>query len=297
LKYEKPFLTFDEQVQLLQSRGLIIADPGFAREVLASVNYYRFSGYAIPFMTSREQFKNGVQFETIVQAMRLDEQLRDHLAAALETLEINFRTTFAHEHSRIHQALGYTDQQCFNFENRNEFAELMQRVNDEISKSKERCIPHLMEKYGVVPVWAMVEVVSFGIIVRMYRNMDKRDQLQIARRYAIVDKILGSYMQHLLVLRNMCAHHARLWDKEFFGIIPLNNWRKAKLPLHKNRRVFFSILLLYRLTRHVPEKIFNRDVWKQKTLALLNNFQKLPHCAPFEIMGIPENGFDDVWWE
>ena len=103
--YAKPHLSFEKQVNLLAQRGLGIHDLATTQEALASINYYRFSGYAIPFMTNREEFKKGVTFENILLAMRLDERLRDLMAVALEWIELDFRTTFAHEHSKLYGAM------------------------------------------------------------------------------------------------------------------------------------------------------------------------------------------------
>jgi abortive infection bacteriophage resistance protein len=111
--YAKPHKTFEEQIALLQMRGLAVSDMVLAKAVLASTNYYRFTGYAIPFMEHREKFKAGVAFEHVFQAMRLDAQLRDLLAKALECVEIDFRTTFAYEHSQCHGPMGYRNPACF----------------------------------------------------------------------------------------------------------------------------------------------------------------------------------------
>jgi len=212
-------------------------------------------------------------------------------------VEIDFRTTFAYEHSKKYGPLGYTQIQNFNFSDRQQFDDMLAKINLEIDKSHELCIQHFRKKYGVFPVWAMIEVASFGIIVKMYKSMDKEDKIAVAKRYGIVHKFLESYMHHLLVLRNMCAHYARIWDKQLsFGIYPLNSWRKANLPYVENRRLFYSFPLIYQLLKPVPQSLFNRETWKNNVFGLLNEFQKLPGCNLFQIMGIPNNGFEDVWW-
>ena len=245
-------------------------------------------------MENRERFKAEVRFEHILHVMCLDEKLRDSLAAALEWIELDFRTTFAHEHSRIYGALGYANHRNFHDSQRHD--KVLGKISDEIDKSKERCIPHLIQKYGDIPVWAMVEVVSFGNIVHMYRNMHIHDQPHIAKRYTVKSDILGSYIQHISVVRNMCAHHARLWDKTFYGFRPLYDWRKVNLFVADTQHLFHTFLLAYRLTQHIPAACFDRIAWKNRLVTLLKEFQMLPNCNPFEIMGIPTNGFDNAWW-
>ena len=296
--YAKPFLTFEQQLALLQSRGLSVGDTQKAREVLATLNYYRFSGYAIPFMENREKFKEGAVFEHILQAVHLDEKLRDHLATALEWIEIDFRTTLAHEHARRHGAVGYMDSR--NFDNPQKHAEFMAKADEILnpadSRGGEIFIWHLGQKYGEVPLWALVEVLQFGNVVHMYWNMRKQDKPLVARRYKLQGDILGSYIKHLLVVRNMCAHHARFWDKTLYGFRPFAGLPAVDWSSIDTRRVFYTFLLVHRMARHVAESCFDLEKWRSELLALLLEFQKLPHCSPFKIMGIPENGLDAKWW-
>ncbi|MCL1888156.1 MAG: Abi family protein [Kiritimatiellaeota bacterium] len=294
--YDKPHLSFDEQVNLLQKRGLVVNDFTQAQMVLASTNYYRFTGYAIPFMDHREKFKAGVVFEDVVKAMRFDAQLRDLLAMALESIEIDFRTFFAYEHSRCNGPMGYKNPNCF--VDLAQHQKLLEKVDEAMARSRdEKCVLHLTRKYGEIPVWAMVEVVSFGTLARMYKNLLKPDKNNIARRYMMKHRILEVYLHHLSVVRNMCAHHARLWDKTFICFNPLKKWLKRKLPCTETRPLFYTLLIAYHLTRHIPAACFDRVAWKHEVLALLKNFTTLPNCEPLKLMGIPANGFDDVWWE
>ena len=190
--------------------------------------------------------------------------------------------------------MGYVDGR--NFHDIRKHSEMLEKVEKEIRDSKEKCIVHLKDKYGAVPVWAMVEVVSFGGIARTYRNMHDHDKSSVARRYAFHPDILSSYIQHISVVRNLCAHHARLWDRAFHGMRPPRNWPNVQWSTIDTRRLFFTLLLVHRMTRHIPKACFDRDTWKRDLIALLKDFQTLPHCNAHKIMGIPSNGFDDAWW-
>ena len=297
--YTKPFLSFEKQVELLQARGLVINDKVGAGDFLASVNYYRFTGYAIPFMDNREHFKNGVVIEDIINVIRLDERLRDLLANALEWIEIDFRTTFAYEHSRMYGATGYMDGRTFCDPEKH--GETLKKVKDVIcppnNRQQEAFIGHLTGKYGEVPVWAIVEALPFGNVVHMYKNMHNRDKPTVAKRYSLQKDILGSYIQHILVVRNMCAHHTRLWDKTLYGFRPFSGLPEINWSATDTRKIFYTLLLVNRMTRHIPQTCFDRFLWRCGLMALLKDFQALPNCNPFKIMGIPENGFDRVWWE
>ena len=160
--------------------------------------------------------------EDVIKAIRLDERLRDLLANALEWIEIDFRTTFAHTHSMLYGAAGYMD--CSNFRDPQKHGEVLKKalevINPQNSRAREAFIEHLMQKYGEVPLWAIVETLPFGNVVHMYGNMHKHDKPLIAKHYTLHSDILGSYIKHILVVRNMCAHHTRLWDKTLYGLRP-----------------------------------------------------------------------------
>ena len=301
--YTKPHKTFDEQIDLLEKRGLIVNDKQVAKNVLASVNYYRFSGYAIQFMadSERKQFKAGVSVDDVLKVMTFDGKLRDLLAEALEHIEIDFRAKFAYEHSKKYGPMGYRDPG--NFFSSQRHNDVMAKVKDIIDppsgSPKEMSIAHLTQKYGEVPVWAMVEVVPFGSVVRMYQIMRMCDKPQIAMRYYAVDdhKVFDSYIKHLSVVRNMCAHHSRLWDRTFYGPRLSGIFHSVNWSSMDTRRLFCTLVLIHYMTRSIPKVCFDRDRWRSELISLLKDFQSLPNCNPFRIMGIPSNGFDPVWWE
>jgi len=114
-QYAKPFLDESQQVALLASRGLSVSDPKMAAEFLKRVNYYRLSGYAIPFLIDREHFKPDASFDELMSVYRFDRILRDLLFEALEAAELAYRAIFAHQLSRNFGPLGYRD--VANFKN------------------------------------------------------------------------------------------------------------------------------------------------------------------------------------
>ena len=95
-QYNKPPLTYSQQVELLSNRGLLIIDKVKAEKFLSQTNYYRFSAYCLPFEIKRHQFKSGVTFEQIQQVYEFDRRLRFLIDEALEVIEISFRTATSH---------------------------------------------------------------------------------------------------------------------------------------------------------------------------------------------------------
>ena len=215
IHYAKPYLTIDEQIDLLVRRGLRIRDRSVARDLLAGVNYYRLTGYAIPFSIDREHFKPKADLSDLV---------------------------------------------------------------------------------AEIPIWAAVEVCSFGTLTKLYSNLKKPYQQKIARVYSIKCDILDSYLHHLVVMRNCCAHHARLFDRKFFGYRPLNEWRNTQNAALDTRTFFAQLLLVYRMLRSLPQICFDRKRWRKGVFRLLS---AAPSCAVFDIsriMDIPPNFRKSKLW-
>ena len=293
--YSKTFRSHAEQISLLSERGLAVRDSDAALHVLASMNYYRFTGYAIPFMSDREHFRPGIAFDDVLSVCRFDSDLRDLFFEAIEAVELDFRARFAYRFSEMRGALGYRDSQ--NFTDASAHAKTLHRIEEEISRSKEICILHFKSEYceGEIPIWAVVEVASFGTLAAFYNNLQTDVQNAISSDYGIRGDVFGSYIKHLSILRNICAHHARLYDRRFYGFRPLNEWRVQKLKYAQENRLFFpQCLLVYRLLKNV--NTFDRENWRGR---LLHRLEATPRFAVVDlprIMGIPNDAAtSDLW--
>ena len=75
--YPKPAKTYEEQIQLLKSRGLVVESEDFASEVLSKINYYRLSAYTLT-LKKDDRFYEGVTFEQLYSLYEFDRKLRLH---------------------------------------------------------------------------------------------------------------------------------------------------------------------------------------------------------------------------
>ena len=172
--YTKPWLSYKEQIALLTARGLTIADPEIAQAFLSHVNYYRFSGYCLAFEKNRHTFLAGTTFYDIKMAYEFDSRLRDIINEALEVIEIDIRTCLVHHLAQRHGAFGHINPN--NFFERFEHDDWMEHVRDEVDRSSELFIEHFRETYAEypdLPIWMLVEILSFGTLTRMYRGMKR----------------------------------------------------------------------------------------------------------------------------
>lgn len=252
--FQKPWLSFRDQVRLLQQRGLIVSDVAAAEAFVSHLNYYRFSGYCLPYQTQNHHFIAGTTFEQIVSTYQFDLTLRDLFTEALEVVEVDLRTAVAYHFGERYQAFGHTRPTSFHptFNH----AAWLDLIRDETRRSSELFVTHFRNnylEYPDLPIWIVTEVMSFGCLSRMLGKMHKRDQKPIAQRYGLQPIDLCKAVHHLTYVRNVCAHHARLWDR-VWSIKPQlpagHHWRPPLLP--GNDRLFVTLLLLRKLLDGVP---------------------------------------------
>lgn len=221
VSFGKPPRTLTEQVGLLVARGLQVSDPAAAERFLASTNYYRFVGYGLGFEewgSNRERldrFKPGTTFEQMVNLYRWDAQLRSLLSEALAIVEIHFRTALCYE------LVTATNDPFWHLNNANlqpgfDLAGLGRECEEAVQLSKEPFVQAYKAKYGSnrVPCWMAIELVSFNKWSKVYGKLKHRTLAKkVAGRMQAPPDDLASWMHSLVVLRNACAHHARLWDR------------------------------------------------------------------------------------
>jgi len=268
--FAKPWLSYANQVQLLQQRGLVVADPAAAEQFLSHLNYYRFSGYCLAFEASRHQFIAGSTFEQVVEAYQFDLTLRDLVTEALEVVEVDLRAASAYRFGQQYGAFGHTDQNNF-YTAYFRHADWLLRLQEEAKRSSEQFVTHFKNHYNEfpdLPVWIAMEVMSFGALSQMVKGMDKSDQKAIGRRYGLQAHVLRKLTHHLTYVRNLCAHHSRLWDR-VWAIKPElpagKNWSVPLLP--GNNKLFCTLLLLRQVMKGIPAVATFAAEWKKRVEA------------------------------
>lgn len=238
-RYTKPYLTTDQQVALLISRGMAISDVEKAKSCLARIGYYRLSAYWFPFRKSQQvvdaatglpatlvldDFQDGTDFPAILDLYVFDKKLRMIVLDALERIEIALRTEIALLLGQ-HGAWAHRDPQVLhgNFARRNKrnenftaHAEWLGRLDDKFRRSKEDFVKHFRKKYysSEPPIWIAVELLDFGALSYFYAGMTIADQDTIAARYGLASgKAFETWLRCLNDVRNICAHHSRLWNR------------------------------------------------------------------------------------
>lgn len=221
----KPATTIEKQIELLKARGLTFKDESVAARVLSQNNYYRLSGYWRKYQIDpngkNDNFINDTTFEDIIEIYELDAMLRNVLQKGIAAFEICFRSFFSHytAHSKPCGQLLYLEQNSYiNKTSRNEdVGDLLKKINAELRRSNEKYVAHYRKINEPIPIWIAVEVLSFSTISKMYSRWT--DKI-VTKKVSLQFKLFKDYnsairlIQALVYLRNLCAHQARIWNRE-----------------------------------------------------------------------------------
>jgi len=209
----KPFLTIPQQIEHLKAVGMRVEDEATAAATLERVSYYRLiSAYVLGLYADadKRQFREGVTFWQVYSLYAFDNALRHILSELLEEFEIRFRTRLA---NYIGEHYGYTSPAMFvNADYHRDMLDTLEREKG--AQGKSPIVHHHAVKYGGdIPIWAAVELLSFGTVVKLYKNMRTRDKAAIAKAFGTPHHYLYSWLRVFVEVRNICAHYGRLYDK------------------------------------------------------------------------------------
>lgn len=296
MKYDKPPLSFEQQADLLIKRG-IIADKALLVSRLKNVNYYRLSGYLYPYRQANDNFKPGTTFEQVWRHYAFDRRLRILIMDALERVEVGVRTQLIYHFSHKYGAFGYYQRDNFPKLEVKHFDKWIKEIRDEASRSCEKFVEHFHGRYGDchsdLPLWMLGEIMSFGKVLTMFNGVDDSIRKLIARHYGTEDEVLKSWLGTLNVIRNICAHHGRLWNRElgYKPYIP----KKQKHPewhipvLIPQNRIFGILTIL----RYLLRTIAPQSKWETRLLDLLDEYPEISRWS----MGFSDNWKESPLWQ
>lgn len=269
--FKKPATTYGEQVALLRQRGMIINDPASAEFYLQHINYYRLSAYWLPFEADHatHSFMAGTEFGRVLNHYIFDRELRLLVLDAIERIEVSVRSQWAYQLAHRHGPHAHLDPSLA-FKPTH-WKSNLDKLANEVDRSEETFIRHLLSTYSetLPPVWAVCEVMSIGLLSRWYNSLKPMPTRRaIASVYGLDEKVLQSWLHHLSLIRNLAAHHARLWNREF-SIIPLPP--KGKPPrlgaefLRGSRKIYNTLLIIL----HFMDIVAPHHHWRSRLKGLI----------------------------
>lgn len=225
---KKIFKTLDEQIEILREKGLIIDDVDKAKEILFRENYFFINGYRHLFQRENldNQFIAGTTFEELYGTFVFDRDIRNIMFKYLLIVENNVKSVISYQMSRKY---GYKEKEYLNPKNYNQDSIKVRQVFDVLNKVKRQirvngkqhaATSHYISRYGYIPMWILVKVLSFGIVSELYGILKPEDQITIANFYGINSETMFTYLQMLSNFRNLCAHEDILYDHRTQKTIP-----------------------------------------------------------------------------
>ncbi|WP_429261025.1 Abi family protein [Paraburkholderia sp. GAS334] len=235
-------------LQRLWDRNLRIDDRPANRRALVSIGYYRLLIYMRRFQNpATKRFRFGTRFSDVVALYDFDRHLRSVTMDAIERIEVALRSALSNPLAQTHGSHWYADKSLFT--DIRAYTGVLSTVSRECSEKKGPGLTHYYETYvqpDLPPTWLVCEHLSLGALSRMFDALSVAHRKTVARHVwsEVPDAVLVSWLRSLTVLRNACAHHARLWDMKLTVSAPVTPGATGPLgrysPGMKNNTTFYA---------------------------------------------------------
>ena len=297
--FDKHFLTLNEQITLLESRGLTIEDKQKAFIYLSNISYYRLSAYWYTFLEKPQCnhiFKAHSSFKKVIETYVFDRKLRFLIFQEIERIEIAVRTQLIYNFCEKHgnNWFEYPDI----FKDSVFFNKFNKLTIDGLKRSNEVFIKHYKINYNQPinpPAWMTLELASLGQISTIFKNIKNNNEAKkkTAEHFGVNDVVLESWLECLSLVRNSCAHHMRLWNRKLpkSPVMPRKTafeWLN-EIPENDKQNRIYSVLTViqYLLLSFIPTSSF-----ALKIKELLNDYPDIP----LNYMGFPKNWQEEKLW-
>jgi abortive infection bacteriophage resistance protein len=294
----KPAHTIPQQIALLQSRNMSFRNIADAPHFLSNISYYRLKGYWWEMQDDfvNHHFQNGSFFEDAIDLYNFDRHFRLIVFNAVERIEIALRTKLIYHLSLAHGSEWYLNPALF--DKQKEFAMFVSKIYNDMGRSSEEFIVKHFQNHPTEhpESWKGLEVLTLGTLSKLYQNLKHQlpEKNTIAQEFGLNNqKHLASWLLAITVVRNIVAHHGRLWNRV---VINKYDWpptpKKPLLtyvPNNHQRRKIFPLLsaILYMNNEVSPGHSLKQE--------LFNLFAQFPNVQLAK-MGFPANWQNEPIW-
>jgi len=280
-KDQQPPLTVEEQVNNLKSIGLQIENEEEAICFLNDVSYFRLiKAYSLGLKPKNGQYYDNVTFNTIVDLYKFNCHFRQILFVVIERIEVNLRCRLSNYFSNKYGVLGYEDPS--NFDDPEYHATFLEDIKQEIKRNaKSPFVRNFHTNYvdSKIPMYALVELFSFGALSKFFKNLKNEDKKQIAKTYNITYTYFESWIESIAYVRNLCAHYGRLYNAKLSKTPKL--YEEYKNIGIKSIRIFGVLICISHLIPHDQH-------WNSFVEQLDGYIKKYP-SVKIETMGFPDD--------
>ncbi len=280
LKQHQPSMSIDEQVDNLKSLGLIISDEDYAKRILNDVSYFRLiKAYSLGVKLKNGNYNEGVTFEQIVNLYLFNANFRQITFAEIEEIEVNVRCRIANYFADTYGVLGYKEPS--NFVDEEYYNTFIRDIEEELARnSKAPFVRNFKENYegGDLPIYALIEVFSFGTLSKFYKNMKNVDKKAVAKTFGIGYTYLESWLESISYVRNICAHYGRLYNAKL-SKTPMLYKEYSQAGIGNNR--IFGVLLCM---KHILKNSTHWNQYVDQVETLIDKYENVD----VKTMGFPK---------
>ena len=314
--FNKPPLTYEKQVELLLSQGLIVTDRKRAERHLANISYYRLSAYMLPYKKKEngiiiDAFKEGTTWDDIYNLYVFDRKLRLLVFDAIERLEVAIRTQIIYQLCHKYGSHWQDNAHIFNPPREvtlrdgrkitiDVYREIQSHIKEQLHSNRaEVFIQHYHSKYDTPenpPSWMSVEIMYFNHLSKICTGLKNRADINgIASYFALPPKTFCSWLHTMNYVRNICAHHSRLWNRDL-NIVPEKLsfskrlvWISNPDMVKRSKNYYFFCMINNMLQVANPTSQF-----KTKLKELLEEYKNV---ISLDSMGFPKGWEEEKMWE
>ena len=284
LKEHQLPLDVEQQLENLKQLGLTIENEEDAKRFLGDVSYFRLiKAYGFGLKEKNSNYNSGVTFNQIKGLYIFNAKLRHLLFSELEKVEVNLRCRLANYFSCKYGIFGYKDRA--NFNNAKYHKKFLADIKAETERNRKApYVKNFRQNYegGDLPFYALVELCSFGMLSKFFKNMKNEDKNAIGRLYGVKYTYLESWFEHLAFIRNACAHYGRLYNTNL-TITPILFKQYTNRGI-SSLRLFGSLVCLKHL---LP----NDKHWNKFIVSISMLLEKFP-CVNPALMGFPDKNWE-----
>lgn len=298
--FDKEPLSVEDQATRLLGKGLKSERERLER-YLRTIGYYRFSIYWRPYLTETKKFKTGTTLDDFLSVYIFDRKLRLTVMEAIERIEVSLRAEWSGTLALHGGVTAYTNENLFKkyHPKKQKFnhEESLRNITTTISKENdEKFIKHHRENYvngNEPPIWAVAQIMSFGELSKWVGGtIESHTRAEIKSMFCINnDSAIDTVFHTISIVRNICAHHGRLWNriikksppKDLQGSISsdLITYKDKANQIKVDSHLYNYLVVIEHLLRAINP---NSD-WKIRLVELLETMDYSHH----QQMGFPEN--------
>jgi abortive infection bacteriophage resistance protein len=294
--YEKSWISLNEQIELIKSRGL--SDVENYTEELEKYGYYRLSGYWYIFRQFKSETKirednffKDKSFKNVIDLYEYDQTLRSAVSDCISRIEVAFRSKIASYCCEVGDC-NYLDEGYFDSPKQTDF---ISKFHTLYSHSKEDFVRHFKRKYnGDMPLWMSINIFDFGTLQTFYKMLPLNIAYKISDEYGIHPRFFASWLESIRVIRNITAHNSRLWNRNLVTAKPLlPDFLKvdAKIKNSQNPKMYGNFVIIAHLCKSLN--------FKPEYIRLVTTIKSFPVIQGIDLFktGFPSNWEQLDFWK